>query len=244
MKIVVATEFFQYNLAMQSDPQPAAVHSSTPPALSEHAKGTTSATSSHHPDGPHGIPVPWAAAGSVALVLLGAYLKYLFDRKNAKANLPTKTLVCRATFCPDLLSPTVSQWHDDLELRVHGEPLKSPVVIHYRLEYTGNTTATCVAMRVRSSQADRILRWNFYVDQDLKCNRLKTKTESPTELFFEWAYLNPSDTIDLVLLVSPCSDARCVALEVDGEGLKVSYRADSRFVGIIVRARVVRKSFV
>lgn len=172
-----------------------------------------------------GVPLPWAAAGSVALVFVGAYLKYLFDRKNAKASIPKKTLVCRATFCPDLLSPTVSQWQDELELRVHGEPLKSPVVVHYRMEYTGTTTAKAVAMRVRSSHADRILRWNFYVDQELKCARLKTNSETPTELTFEWAYLNPSDTIDLILLVSPCTDAQCVTLEVDGEGLEVSYRS-------------------
>jgi len=93
------------------------------------------------------------------------------------------------------------------------------------MEYTGNTTAKAVAMRVRSSQTDRILRWNFYVDQELKCNRLTTKSETQTELSFEWSYLNPADTIDLVLLVSPCIDARCVSLEVDGEGLKVSYRS-------------------
>jgi len=172
-----------------------------------------------------GVPLPWAVVGSVGLVILGAWLKYRFDRKNSKANLPTKSLVCRATFCPDLLSPTVSQWQDELELRVHGERLKSPVVVHYRMEYTGNTTAKSVTMRVRSSHADRILRWNFYVDQELKCQRLSTKTETATELSFEWAYLNPDDAIDLVLLVSPCTDAKCVRLEIDGEGLKVSYHS-------------------
>jgi hypothetical protein len=175
-----------------------------------------------------GVPLPWAVVGSVALVVLGAWLKYLFDRRNAKANLPRKSLVCRATFCPDILSPTVAQWHDELELRVRGEALKSPVVVHYRLEYTGNVTAKGVAMRVRSSKADRILRWNFYVDEELKCSRLRTTNETSSELSFEWSYLNPNDSIDLVLLVSPCTDARCVTLEVDGEGLEVTHRSMSQ----------------
>lgn len=182
-------------------------------------------TTAQPQSGSSGVPWPWAAVGSVALVAVGALLKYLLDRRNATKNAPRKSIVCSATYCPDLLSPTVSQWQDDLELRVHGRVLANPVVIHYRIDYTGNTPAQRIAMTVRAAESDQIVRWNFYVDVELKCQRLKTVREEEQLLSFEWEYLNPNESLDLVLLVSPCRDAECVSLEVDGEGIDVRYRS-------------------
>ncbi|MEL7484674.1 MAG: hypothetical protein AAFN41_09995, partial [Planctomycetota bacterium] len=134
---------------------------------------------------------------------------------------PTRTIDVFATYCDDLLAPSTAGVGQDLEVRVGGSKLDKPVVVHFSIHCTGSETCSNVRMKAVSRESDRILSWNFYVDEEVKCRRMKLEKCEDREIEWSWEYMNPEDVIDLVLLVSPCHDATCVNLELDAAEVTV-----------------------
>jgi len=69
-------------------------------------------------------PMPWwfqfiilPAVLLIAGALLGAWIKFRFDRRLPSQQVKRGALKCSATYCRDLLSPAVNDVKDDLEIR-------------------------------------------------------------------------------------------------------------------------------
>ena len=167
----------------------------------------------------------WQGLGAGAvLAILGGIVTYVVSRQLHKKTQPKKRIVCSATYCEGLLAPSLASFPGDLEVEVDGTALVSPVVVSFHIVSSGDATVNDVKMQITALEHDRIIRWQFYVPQEVQCRRLTTVHEGSNRLEFKWDYLNPRDEIDLVLLVAPCTSARCVEFEADAEGLEVLTR--------------------
>ena len=206
----------------------ASVRGQAPDANSQQStEQKTNDPASPHDDGVAGESNSrfWQGLGAgAALAIFGGIVTYVVSRRLHKKSQPKKRIVCSATYCEGLLAPSLARFPGDLEVEVNGTALVSPVVVSFHIVCTGDATVNDVTMQVTALEHDRIIRWQFYVPQEVQCRRLTTVHEGSNRLEFKWDYLNPRDEIDLVLLVAPCTSARCVAFEADAEGLEVVTR--------------------
>lgn len=165
----------------------------------------------------------WSHPMTVAVIstVLTAVVTYWMSCRLHHKQKPTRRLRCDATYCIGLLDDASGASGGELEVRMDGNPVHTPVLITYRVQSVGTETIQQCAMQIRVAKPDRVLRWHFYVDQDLQCDRLSTKSECGDLLKWEWKYINPGEAITLALVVAPCSDAKCVVLEIDAEGVQV-----------------------
>lgn len=157
---------------------------------------------------------------SVSATALATYVVTSLIRRKHD---PKKRVRCSSTYCAGLLAHTASGL-TDLEVRADGQRLTNPVIVTYAIESIGNCEIKDCRISVRASQSDSIFRWNFYVDNEIKCQRLHVEATSEKTLQFKWDFINPGDRIELVLLVAPCADPKCIEIGIDAEGTKVDYR--------------------
>lgn len=160
----------------------------------------------------------------IALAIFTSLLTYFVARRIHRVNKPRKKLVCSATYCAGLFADSAANLKGELAVQLNGKSLTDPTVICYRIESVGNSTITDVTMKLETMKNEEILRWVFHVDDDVKCRRLSTITNTPSLLEVTWSFINPGEALELVLLVAPCRNAHCIHLGIDAEGLEVDSR--------------------
>jgi hypothetical protein len=158
----------------------------------------------------------------ITCTILAAVLTYYFAQKQYKKQRLRK-IRYNATYCPQLLAPTVAYLDDNLKIVMDGNAIDEPAVIAFNIESVGHDVIRDVKMIITTHESDRIVRYDVHTDNRVKCERLRLEEGSATKLRFRYDYINPRDHIVLVMLVAPCTDPECVKLEIDAEGLEVEY---------------------
>lgn len=158
----------------------------------------------------------------ITCTILAAVLTYYFTQKQYRRQRLRK-IRYDATYCPQLLAPTVAYLDDNLQIVMDGDIIDEPAVITFNIESVGQDVIRNAKMIITAHENDRIIRYDVHTDSRVKCERLRLEERTATKLRFRYDYINPRDHIVLVMLVAPCIDPECVKLEIDAEGLEVEY---------------------
>ena len=141
---------------------------------------------------------------AILLLIVGAIITQCLNWYQKRRNILDCKICCDSSYCPD----------------------GDSAIVTFVLTHKGSEIIKDLHLRFECKGEDSIQGYCFYVDEQLKCDRLdqasnNSEKESDTSFRSTWAYLNPKDVIELEVHLAPGAQAENSTLEIDGEKVMV-----------------------